>query len=226
MKRLSLVLSFSPDPNNLPTWGMAVNLFFAKDLVALLLLLISHIDYHLLTYFQPCRRHDHHRAQDEHYQDYQYHQQEHYQDYQYYQLPWQLPGSLQSKGVIKCMFKITAAMDGWMCGSEKGERSFQGENEGKSFIWAFCCSQINLFWNHRWNQASDIVRPDPRSQIQVLELPLLLVSTLFVLLSPIHDDESLLVRFSPVKTMISPSVTTQSTYSGCEPFMVRISPPW
>ena len=39
--------------------------------------------------------------------------------------------------------------DGWMCGSEKGERSFQGEHGGKSFIWAFCCSQINLFWNHR-----------------------------------------------------------------------------
>ena len=31
--------------------------------------------------------------------------------------PQQKPGIFQSKGVIKCMFKITAAMDGWMCGS-------------------------------------------------------------------------------------------------------------
>ena len=34
-----------------------------------------------------------------------------------YLYPHKKPGILQSKGVIKCMFKITAAMDGWMCGS-------------------------------------------------------------------------------------------------------------
>ena len=59
------------------------------------------------------------------------------------------PGRRQSKGVMKCMLKITAAMDGWMCGSERWNDDDLNMKLRTSLILWHLNVPKNLICNHR-----------------------------------------------------------------------------